>query len=572
MKAAQRDNSKVLTLRFRFLLGMWALCAALLAWRAVDLHLVQHDFLARQGDMRNLRVEPLAAHRGLITDRAGRPLAVSTPVTTLWVNPREALEAREHWVRLQHNKVVDASTLARKVTAHPEREFVYLARHLAPEQARTVLDANVPGIYPLTEYRRYYPAGEVAAHVVGFTNIDDEGQEGVELSFNDVLQGHSGRKRVVRDLIGRVIQDIEIVDAARPGSDVALSIDLRAQYVAYRELLAAVNRYRAKGGSAVVLDARTGEVLAMVNQPAYNPNNRAGVSIAALRNRAVTDLFEPGSTVKPLTIAAALETGLITPTSRIDTRPGTVRVANKTIRDHRNYGVIDISTVLAKSSNVATTKLALAMDAQVLPGFFDKFGFGHASGIRFPGESEGLLPFRANWRDIEQATLSYGYGVSVTALQLAQAYAVLANDGVRLPLSLQHVEARPEGERVISRETARTLVAMLERVVGEEGTARAAAVAGYDIAGKTGTVHKVTAGGYADDRYIGLFAGIAPASDPRIVTVVVIDDPQGGAYYGGEVAAPVFARIMEGVLRALHVAPDASPGIIAGGDAQGGRT
>lgn len=572
MKAAQRDHSKVLTLRFRFLLGLWALCAALLVWRAVDLHVVQHDFLARQGDMRNLRVEPLAAHRGLITDRAGRPLAVSTPVTTLWANPREALEAREHWSRLNNNRVLDSRTLASKVSAHPEREFIYLARHLAPEDARAVLEANVPGIYPLTEYRRYYPAGEVAAHVVGFTNIDDEGQEGIELAFNDVLQGQTGRKKVVRDLLGRVIQDIEILEPADPGSDVALSIDLRAQYVAYRELLAAVNRYRAKGGSVVVLDARTGEVLAMVNQPAYNPNNRSGVSVAALRNRAVTDLFEPGSTVKPLTIAAALETGLISSNSTVDTRPGTLRVANKTIRDHRNYGVIDITTVLAKSSNVATTKLALAMAPQVLPTFLEKFGFGHSTGIRFPGESEGLLPFRAKWRDIEQATLSYGYGVSVTALQLAQAYAVLANDGVRLPLSLQRVDEVPQGERVIGKDTAHTLVNMLERVVSVEGTARAAAVPGYEIAGKTGTVHKVTAGGYADDRYIGLFAGIAPAGDPRIVTVVVIDDPQGGAYYGGQVAAPVFSRIMEGVLRSLNIAPDASPGIIAGGDARGGRT
>src|SRR5690606_32174512 len=425
--------------------------------------------------MRNLRVEPLAAHRGLITDRAGRPLAVSTPVTTLWANPREALEAREHWSRLNNNKVLDARTLASKVSAHPEREFIYLARHLAPEDARSVLEANVPGIYPLTEYRRYYPAGEVAAHVVGFTNIDDAGQEGIELAFNDVLQGQTGRKKVVRDLLGRVIQDIEILEPANPGSDVALSLDLRAQYVAYRELLAAVNRYRAKGGSVVVLDVRTGEVLAVVNQPAYNPNNRSGVSVAALRNRAVTDLFEPGSTVKPLTIAAALETGLIASTSTIDTRPGTLRVANKTIRDHRNYGVIDITTVLAKSSNVATTKLALAMAPQVLPTFLEKFGFGHSTGIRFPGESEGLLPFRAKWRDIEQATLSYGYGVSVTALQLAQAYAVLANDGVRLPLSLQRVDEVPQGERVIGKDTAHTLVNMLERVVSVEGTARAAA-------------------------------------------------------------------------------------------------
>jgi cell division protein FtsI (penicillin-binding protein 3) len=571
-RGAKQDDGSVLKLRYRFLLGLWALCAGLLVWRAVDLQVMQHDFLAHQGDIRNLRVEPLSAHRGLVTDRDGRPLAVSTPVITLWVNPREALAAREDWSRLHNNPVLDAKTLASKVTSYPDREFIYLSRHLAPEQAQRVLDQKVPGIYPLTEYRRYYPAGEVAAHVVGFTNIDDEGQEGIELAYNDVLQGHAGRKKVVRDLLGRVIQDIEILDEARPGQDVRLSIDLRAQYVAYRELLAAVNRYKARGGSVVVLDAKTGEILAMVNQPAYNPNNRSGVSIAALRNRAVTDLFEPGSTVKPLTIAAALESGMVSSNTMIDTRPGTIKVGRKTIRDHRNYGVIDITTVLTKSSNVATTKLALSMGQQVLPGLFEQFGFGQATGIRFPGESNGMLPFRAKWRDIEQATLSYGYGLSVTALQLAQAYAVLANGGVKMPLSLQRVSVLPEGQRVIQAETSRTLVNMLETVVSTEGTARTAAVSGYEVAGKTGTVHKVAAGGYAEDRYIGLFAGMAPASDPRIVTVVMIDDPQGGAYYGGLVAAPVFSKIMTGVLRTLQITPDVKPGVIAGGKPDGGRT
>ena len=337
-------------------------------------------------------------------------------------------------------------------------------------------------------------------------------------------------------------------------------------------MLSAVNRFHAKGGSAVVLDAKTGEILAMVNQPGYNPNNRSGVSIASLRNRAVTDLFEPGSTMKPFTIAGALEHGVVKPDTRIDTHPGTVRVANKTIRDHRDYGVIDITTVLTKSSNVATTKIALSMEPHVLPHLFEQFGFGHATGIHFPGESDGILPFRAHWRDIEQATLSYGYGLSVTALQLAQAYAVLANNGVKVPLSLQRVDQVPTGERVINPGTAHTLIKMLETVVSLEGTARRAAVSGYEVAGKTGTVHKVAAGGYAEDRYIGLFAGIAPASNPRFVGVVMIDDPEKGGYYGGEVAAPVFSKIMAGVLRTLQVTPDNAPGMIAGGNAQGGRT
>jgi cell division protein FtsI (penicillin-binding protein 3) len=558
-------------LRLRVLLGLWLVALALLAGRAFELQVLEHDFLARQGDMRNLRVEPLAAHRGVITDRDGRPLAVSTPVTSLWANPRELLEAEDQWVRLEGNPVVDAAALKEKVAGHQNREFIYLARHLAPEQAGPVLDARVPGIYPLTEYRRYYPAGEVTSHVVGFTNIDEQGQEGVELAFDERLRGEPGRKQVVRDLRGRVIQDIEVLQAARPGEDLALSIDLRLQYLAYRELLGAVSRHKATGGSAVVLDAATGEVLAMVNQPAYNPNNRARLDPSALRNRAVTDLFEPGSTIKPLTVAAALQQGMVTPGTTVDTRPGSIRVGAKTIRDHRNYGVIDVTTILTKSSNVGATKLALRMEAQMLPQFFQQFGFGSATGVRFPGESDGVLPWRRKWSEIEQATLSYGYGLSVTALQLAQAYAVVANQGVRMPLSLQRVAQPQPGERVLSKPVADSLVHMLRTVVSREGTARRARVPGYEVAGKTGTVHKVTAKGYADDRYIALFAGMAPASNPRYVTVVMVDDPRGEDYYGGLVAAPVFSSIMEGVLRTLHVPPDQSPDTWAGGGSEEGR-
>ena len=568
----KRNHNLMLGIRLRVLLGFWLCCAVLLAWRAADLHVLQQDFLSRQGDMRNLRVEPLAAHRGVITDREGRPLSVSTPVTTLWANPREVLESREQWQKLHGNPVLDSATLARKVMPHPEREFVYLVRHLAPAQARQVLDAGVPGIYPLTEYRRYYPAGEVASHLVGFTNIDDVGQEGVELAFEQHLQGRPGKKKVVRDLLGRVIQDIEIMEEARPGQDLALSIDLRAQYLAYRELLSAVTKHHASGGSVVVLDVKTGEVLAMVNQPAYNPNNRTGLDAASLRNRAVTDLFEPGSTVKPLTVAAALEAGMVSPATRIDTRPGYIRIGSKTIRDHRNYGVIDVTTVLTKSSNVGATKLALSMDQQTLPALFERFGFGHATGIPFPGESDGMLPIRTRWRDIEQATLSYGYGLSVTALQLAQAYAVLANDGVHVPLSLTRTRPPIQGEQVIRPETARELVSMLETVVSQEGTARAAQVNGFRVAGKTGTVHKLTSKGYADDRYIGLFAGVAPASDPRIAVVVVIDDPRGEAYYGGQVAAPVFSSVVSGVMRLLHARPQDAEGTWASIEDREGRS
>ncbi|MZR62466.1 penicillin-binding protein 2 [Alcanivorax sp. DP30] len=550
--------------RWRFVLGFWAVCACLLVVRAVDLQVVQHDFLAHQGDIRNLRVEPLAAHRGVIRDRAGRPLAVSTPVVTLWANPREALAHQDAWQRLGNNGVISQKEFAKKVRRHESREFVYLERGLAPETARKVLDLDVPGIHSLTEYRRYYPAGEVSSHVVGFTNIDDQGQEGTELAMDAHLEGHSGRKKVVRDLLGRVIQDIEVLEPAEPGEDVTLSIDLRLQYLAYRELLGAVQKHKAKGGSAVVVDVRTGEVLAMVNQPAYNPNNRGNMDTASLRNRAVTDLFEPGSTMKPFTVAAALEMGMVTPSTTINTHPGTLRVGSKTIRDHRDYGIIDITTVLTKSSNVGTSKLALAMDQQALPDYLERFGFGQATGISFPGESDGLLPLRSKWRDVERAALSYGYGLSVSAVQLAQAYAVIANDGMKVPLTLRKVEGTPRGEQVIGQATSRQLVQMLETVVSREGTASRAQVPGYQVAGKTGTVHKVVAGGYADDSYIGLFAGLAPATDPRIVTVVVIDDPRGKAYYGGLVAAPAFSNIMSGVLRTLHVPPDRPEGLLAG--------
>lgn len=572
MKAAQRNSTGSLRKRYFLMVGFWALLGLGLLARAVDLHVVQHEFLSRQGDMRNLRVEPLAAHRGVISDRHGRPLAVSTPVTTLWANPREALESRESWARLNGNKVLDSKALAQRVLPNSQREFIYLSRHLAPEQAREVLDQRVPGIYALTEYRRYYPAAEVTSHIVGFTNIDDIGQEGIELSFEESLRGEPGRKRVVRDLLGRVIQDIEIIDEARPGQDVQLSIDLRLQYLAYRELMSAVNRHKASGGSVVVLDAATGEILAMVNQPGYNPNNRTGLSPAAMRNRAVTDLFEPGSTLKTITMAAALESGMVNPHTMIDTRPGTIRVSGKTIRDHRNYGVLDISAAFGKSSNVMTTKLALKMQPQQLQNMLDRFGFGRATGIAFPGESDGVLPLRAHWRDIEQATLSYGYGISVTALQLAQAYAAVANDGIRLPVSLTRVSEAPQGERVISAATASTLVDMLGVVVTDNGTARQARVSGYQVGGKTGTVHKIVNGAYADDNYLSLFAGVAPLDNPRYVAVVVIDDPAGTAYYGGEVAAPVFSRVMEGVLRTLNVTPDATQGIWAGGAAEGGRS
>ncbi|MDX1803709.1 MAG: penicillin-binding transpeptidase domain-containing protein [Alcanivorax sp.] len=572
MTQARKTRQPNHRLRWRFVLAFWVVCACLLIGRAFDLQVLQHGFLAHQGDIRNLRTEPLAAHRGVIRDRDGRPLAVSTPVVTLWANPREAMEHQEQWQRLAGNPVIGLKEFASKVKRHKDREFIYLERGLAPKAAEKVLAEKIPGLYKLTEYRRYYPAGEVTSQVVGFTNIDDKGQEGIELAQDKKLAGHPGRKKVVRDLLGRVIQNIEVEKPARPGEDVTLSIDLRLQYLAYRSLLTAVQKFRAKGGSAVVVDAHTGEVLAMVNQPSYNPNNREDLDTSALRNRAVTDLFEPGSTMKPFTVAAALEMGMVTPTTTINTHPGSLRVGDKTIHDHRDYGVIDITTVLTKSSNVGASKLALAMDPMALPDYLERFGFGQSTAIHFPGESDGMLPLRSRWRDVERAALSYGYGLSVSTAQLAQAYAVIANDGVRLPLTLHKVNKVPQGEQVIGKQTSRELVTMLETVVSRVGTARRAKVPGYLVAGKTGTVHKVINGGYSKDHYIGLFAGLAPASDPRYVAVVVIDDPRSDAYYGGLVAAPAFSRIMSGVLRTLHVPPDKPDGMIASLDAEGDRS
>lgn len=572
MKQAQKTRQPNHRLRWHCVLALWAVCACLLVGRAINLQVFQHEFLAHQGEIRNLRIEPLAAHRGVIRDRTGKPLAVSTPAVTLWANPREAQEHPEQWARLAGNSVIDPRQFARKMERHKNKAFVYLARGLAPETARDVLKRQVPGIHKMTEYRRYYPAGEVASHVVGFTNIDDQGQEGIELAMNDALAGHSGKKQVVSDRRGRVIQDIEVKKPARPGQDIDLSIDLRLQYLAYRELLKAVRKFEAKGGSAVVLDVKTGEVLAMVNQPSYNPNDRKNLDTGAMRNRAMTDLFEPGSTMKPFTVAAALEMGMVTPATTIDTRPGSLRVGNKTIHDHRDYGVIDITTVLTKSSNVGTSKLALAMDPQMLPHYLQRFGFGLETAITFPGESDGLLPVRSRWEDVERAALSYGYGLSVSAVQLAQAYAVIGNDGVKVPLTLNKVDQPPKGEQVVGTATARELVDMLETVVSQVGTARRAKVPGYQVAGKTGTVHKIENGAYAENKYLGMFAGLAPASDPRIVTVVVIDEPAGDDYYGGLIAAPAFSRIMGGTLRTLHVPPDKLDGLLAGGPEQEDRS
>ena len=537
------------------MLGLLAAVALGVAGRLVYLQVAAQSFLKDQGDRRVLRVENIPAYRGIIQDRNGEPLAVSTPVVTLWANPRELITQQHAWGALAKKLGVNNARLRDRILRNQEKQFIYLQRHMNPSKADEILQLDIAGVYGLEERRRYYPASEVTAHLVGFTNIDDSGQEGMELAYQEMLQGVDGKKRVVKDLKRRTIKDVGLIRNAAPGQDVTLSIDLRAQYLAYRELLSAVNEYQATSGMAVALDIQTGEVLAMVNQPSYNPNNRSTRDVGNLRNRALTDVFEPGSTVKPFTVAAALESGLWKPESQIDTTPGYMRVGRKSIRDLHNYGVIDLTTLIAKSSNVGAATLALSMKEDAVSGMFRRLGLGQATGTGFPGESVGMLPVRQRWRPIEIATLSYGYGLSVTAMQLAQAYAVLGSGGIKRPVSLLKVDSEVPGERVLDEKYAREVMAMMEQVTSDQGTAKKANVPGYRVAGKTGTVHKVSANGYEAHQYLGLFAGVAPADNPRIAMVVVIDDPKGDSYYGGLVAAPVFSRIMSGLLRVKNIPP-----------------
>ncbi|MDX1433604.1 MAG: penicillin-binding protein 2 [Gammaproteobacteria bacterium] len=532
-----------------------------LLWRAVDLQHVEKQFLIGQGDARHLRVVPIPAHRGKIVDRNGEPLAISTPVDSVWANPRELAAASDRWAELRRVLGIDLKQLERVVAERGDREFVYLKRHLAPELAERVAQAAIPGVHLQREYRRYYPLGEVAAHVVGFTNVDDIGQEGMELAFDERLRGVAGTHRVLRDRLGRFVEEVESIRAPKAGEDLVLSIDTRIQYLAYRALLAAVKRHKARGGSVVVLEARSGEVLAMVNQPAYNPNDRGDRESRRFRNRAVTDVFEPGSAIKPFTIGSALESRQFHSGSKLDTTPGTLKIGKYTVRDLRNYGVIDLTTVMQKSSNVGATQLALALEPRQLWQTLTRVGFGSATGSGFPGEAEGVLTHYFDWGDIHRATLSFGYGLSVSPLQLAQAYSVIANDGQFVRVSMRRVDRPVEGIPVMRRETAQALRDMLEAVVGPEGTAGRARVAGYRVGGKTGTSRKSIAGGYAEDRYKAVFAGLAPMSEPRLVVVVVIDEPGGDEYYGGQVAAPVYAEITERAMRVLGMPPD-DPGII----------
>ncbi|MCP4066027.1 penicillin-binding protein 2 [Marinobacter flavimaris] len=555
----QRLASGLAAWRFGSVVGVFLLVVGVLGWRLVDLHVVDNDFLRKQGDVRTIRVESIDAHRGVVTDRYDEPLAVSTPVQTIWANPSEANPSEARLTNLARLLDINEASLRQRLEEYSGREFIYLRRKVQPDLARKVLELEIDGIYTRQEYRRYYPAGEVTAHVVGFTDIDERGQEGIELAYNQWLSGETGRKRVLKDNRGRVIKDLTLIRDASPGQNLALSIDLRLQYLAYRELKAVVAAHNARGGTLVMLDVDTGEVLAMVNQGSYNPNDRSQLAAENLRNKAITDLFEPGSTMKPITMAAALESGSYSVNSTIDTNPGFRRFGRFTIRDHRNYGVMDMTEIIVKSSNVGISRIATDLGGDVIRDLYARLGLGQPTGIGFPGEAVGVLPSPPKWRPVEEATLSYGYGMSVNALQLAQAYMVIANGGVRYPLSLVRQNKKPEGQRVLSEQVTLQVRNMLREAVSR-GTGKRAQPGFYSAGGKTGTVHLVGAQGYEDSQYKAIFAGMAPIDNPRLVTVVAVDAPQSGEYYGGEVAAPVFSRVMSDALRLLNVKPELEVG------------
>jgi cell division protein FtsI (penicillin-binding protein 3) len=542
--------------RARILLLALLAGLVVLAGRALYLQGLHDDFLQQKGDSRYSRVIELSPTRGMVVDRNNEPLAISTPVESVAASPADIQITPEQTARLAHLLAMDAAEVERRL-ADARREFVYLKRQLPPEQAARVVELGIKGVFLQREYRRYYPAGEVMAHIIGFTDIDDRGQEALELAFDEKLAGKPGSRRVLKDRRGHIIEDIESIQRPENGATLALSLDTRLQYLTFRELRAAVTEHRARAGGIVVLDVASGEILAMVNLPSYNPNNRGRFDPKRTRNRAVTDLFEPGSTLKPFTAAAALEAGTVNPETIIQTAPGQFMIGKRTIHDAHPQGALTVTQVIQKSSNIGAAKMALALPAETLWKLFSEVGFGAPPDSGFPGEGSGKLRAHRSWRPIEQATMSYGHGISVSLLQLARAYTIFATDGELKPVTLIKRHGPAEPLRVLSPATAQAVRAMLELAVQPGGTAPRAQVPGYRVAGKTGTAHKIEGRGYAVNKYVSAFVGFAPVSAPRLVIAVMIDEPSAGQYYGGAVAAPVFSRVAAEALRLLGVAPDA---------------
>lgn len=543
--------------RMVVVVGLLGLASLGLVARAFDLQVVRKQFYQRQGDARFLREMEIKVSRGTIFDRNGEPLAVSTPVMSIWANPSEVLDSAERIPALAKALGADPDTIKQYLEQRTDREFVYLRRQMSPAAAQAVLDLNVPGINGQREFKRYYPSGEVTAHVLGFTNIDDHGQEGLELAYDDWLAGKPGAKRVIRDRMGHVVEDVEQVHAPKPGQNLTLSIDRRIQFLAYNELKSTLEKSQADSGSMVILDVKTGEVLAMVNLPTYNPNSVGSTPAASRRNRSMTDVLEPGSTIKPILMAAALSSGKYTPIGPlIDTTGGHWFFQGHDIHDTHNYGLLSPTGVITKSSNVGAAHIAMTLDTSLMYDTYRAFGFGNSTNSGFPGEASGYLQVGVKWRPLEKAILGYGYGLNVTVLQLANAYATIADGGVmHSPTFIKGSDN--DAKTIIDPQIAHELVGMLETTTQPGGTAAPYAwIANYTVAGKTGTAHKATAGGYSKNNYGAAFAGMVPATNPRLVAAVVIDNPRKGSYYGGLVSAPVFAKVMGGALRLLDIPPD----------------
>jgi cell division protein FtsI (penicillin-binding protein 3) len=541
--------------RRRLLLIVILLGFAGLFARGIYLQSLHKEFLQQKGDARYSRTLTLQAHRGKITDRNGELLAISSPVESVWASPPD-VKVNESQKQALGKLLGLKSEDVDKKFANLQREFVYLKRRVSPNLAAQVMSLNIPGVFLEREYKRFYPAGDVTAHVVGFTDINDVGQEGFELAQNGHLSGKAGSRKVIKDRQGRIVEDLEDVKVPQDGKDLVLSIDRRIQYLAFRELAEAVEKHKAKAGAVVVLDAKTGEVLAMVNLPTYNPNNPVNI-VGKTRNRVITDAFEPGSTLKPMTAAAAMEFGDFKPDTKIQTAPGYMTIGTATIHDAHPHDVLTVSEVIQKSSNVGSAKMALSLKREAIWSTFNQFGFGSRANIGFPGEASGRLRPYKSWRPIEQATMSYGHGISLTLLQLARAYTVFANEGELKTISLLKINEPSVGHQVFSAQVANDMKAMLELAVLPGGTALRAQVAGYRVGGKTGTAHKLGKAGYEKDKYVGSFVGMAPASNPRLIMAVMIDEPTNGEYYGGTVAAPVFSAVMSDALRMLAVPQDA---------------
>jgi len=559
-------NQNLQKWRLYLLFFAMLLCVGAIVWKVSTLHTTERDFLQGQGDARTIRTVPLVANRGLITDRNGEPLAVSTPVKSIWIDPSELIESESAIATLALELDLNQDAFLSTVRNNSSREFLYVKRRLPPAEADAILALDLPGVYAQQEYQRFYPQGEVTAHLVGFSNVDDIGQEGLELTYDDWLRGVPGRRQVMKDRRGHILEELNTVQPAQPGNSLELSIDFRLQNLAYKELKAEFVTRRAKAATAVILDVQSGEVLAMVNQPSYNPHNRTGLTdFSVLRNRAITDVFEPGSTIKPFTITAALESGIYEADTVIETSPGWMMINGAEVKDILNYGTLDLARLITKSSNIGTSKVALDIGPEPIRNVLERVGIGQVLGTGFPGERGGVLPNPQRWSRIEIATLSYGYGLSTSALHLAQAYSVLADEGQRKPVSLLKLEedeiAALPREQVISPDVAEQVLTMLKTVVdsSQGGAATDANVPFYQVAGKTGTAHVVGEFGYEENLHNSLFAGLVPATAPRLVIIVVVNEPKGDEHYGGQVAAPVFSRIAAGAMRILDVPPDKFP-------------